>query len=101
MDTPDSTTVAHGYIDFGAETLEVRVVPDAKGVNLKVPVPIVVQGSLARPDYRLGKGVVLLSLTDLATTIALPQVTVAFTQQSLAVSSSGGSDREGLQYPSL
>jgi hypothetical protein len=48
VDTPDSTTVAHGYVDFGAETLEVRVVPDAKGVNLKVPVPVVVHGSLAR-----------------------------------------------------
>jgi hypothetical protein len=74
VDTPDSTTVAHGYVDFGAETLEVRVVPDAKGVNLKVPAPIVVHGSLARPDYRVEKGEMLLSLTDLATKIAVPQV---------------------------
>lgn len=77
VDTPDSTTVAHGHLDLGAEKLEIRVVPDPKSVHLKVAAPIVVSGSLTEPHYRIEKSGVLVSLADLATKIAVPQVMFA------------------------
>jgi uncharacterized protein involved in outer membrane biogenesis len=74
VDTPDSTVVAQGDLDLGAETLNVRVTPDAKGVNLKVAAPVVIHGSLASPDFTVEKGHLLVSLTELVSKIAVPQL---------------------------
>jgi hypothetical protein len=72
VDTPVSTVVAEGDLDLGAETLNIRVSPDAKGVHLKVAAPVVIQGPLASPDYSVEKGHLLVSLTELASKVAVP-----------------------------
>lgn len=74
VDTPDSTVVADGDLDLGSQKLDVRVTPDAKGVHLKVAAPVVIHGSLAKPEYRVEKGHLLVSLTELASKVAVPQL---------------------------
>ncbi len=74
VDSQDSTVVAGGTLDLGAETIELRLVPDPKGVHLKVSAPVVIQGPLASPDVRVEKGSLLVSLTELASKIAVPQL---------------------------
>lgn len=74
VDSPVSTVVAHGDLDLGAETLNVRVTPHAKGVHLKIAAPVVIHGPLASPDYTIKKGYLLVSLTELVSKVAVPQL---------------------------
>ena len=74
VDSQDSTVVASGTLDLGEETIELRLVPDPKGVHLKVSAPVVIQGPLVSPHVRVEKGSLLVSLTELASKIAVPQL---------------------------
>jgi hypothetical protein len=74
LDTPYSTVVSTGTLDLGAETLDVRVIPDSKGVTLSVATPVTVKGPLADPTVRVEEGGLLLTLTDLASRIAVPHL---------------------------
>ncbi|MCG6861445.1 MAG: AsmA family protein, partial [Chromatiaceae bacterium] len=74
IDTTDSTVVAQGLLDLGAETLDARVDPAPKGAHLEVPAPIVVRGQLANPEFRVEKSELLVSLADLVSKVAVPQL---------------------------
>lgn len=74
VDSPDSTVVVNGNLDLGARTLDIRFVPNPKGAHLKVAAPVVIYGSLASPNYRVEKGALLVSLTELASRIVVPQL---------------------------
>jgi AsmA protein len=74
LDTPYSTVVAQGELDLGAETISLRVSPSAKGATLSVASPVSVRGSLSDPVVEVEKGGLLLTLTDLGSKVALPQL---------------------------
>ena len=74
VDSPVSTVIGHGDLDLGAETLKVRVTPHAKGAHLKVDAPVLIHGSLSSLDYTVEKGELLVSLTELASRVAVPQL---------------------------
>ena len=72
MDTVHSFVVVHGEVDLKTEQLNLRADPEAKGVTLSLATPVVVRGSLWNPEYRVLKGELLVTLTDLAAKAALP-----------------------------
>jgi len=72
LDTPYSTVLTQGDVDLGGETLNLRVLPHDKGVNLSVATPVLVSGSLNAPSVQIEAGGLLLILTELAGKIALP-----------------------------
>ncbi len=74
IDTPNSTVTSEGSLDLARETLDLRLVPNPKGVNLSVTAPVRVSGPLANPDYRIEPGGLLVSLSDLAARIAVPEL---------------------------
>lgn len=75
IDTPNSTVSGEGRLDLAQETIELRLVPQPKGVAvLSVAAPVLVSGRLTAPDYRIEPGALLTSLSDLAARIAVPQL---------------------------
>ncbi len=74
IDTPNSTVTGEGSLDLVKETIELRLVPQAKGVTLAVSTPVLVSGPLADPDYRIEPGGLISSLSDIAARIAVPQL---------------------------
>ncbi len=74
IDTPNSTVTGEGRLDLARESIELRLVPQAKGVTLAVAAPVLVSGPLANPDYRIEPGGLLASLSQIAARIAVPQL---------------------------
>jgi AsmA family protein len=74
VDTPNSVVTGEGSLDLARETIELRLVPQAKGVNLSVAAPVVVTGPLASPNYRIEPTGLVVSLSELAARIAVPQL---------------------------
>ena len=76
LDTPYSTVVAQGDLDFGTQTLSLRVSPTPKRATLSVASPVRVHGSLHAPAIEIEEGGLLLTLTDLVSKVALPQLLI-------------------------
>lgn len=76
IDSRDSLVVAGGTLDLDAETLAVRVVPEPKGVNLRVSVPIRISGSLASPRVEVQTAGVLGSLAERLSRVAVPHLLI-------------------------
>jgi uncharacterized protein involved in outer membrane biogenesis len=74
IDTPNSTVTGEGSLDLVKETIELRLVPQAKGVTLAVSTPVLVSGPLADPDYQIEPGGLISSLSDIAARTAVPQL---------------------------
>jgi hypothetical protein len=74
IDSANSTVVGHGSLDLDVGTIDLRLDPSPKGVHLRVAAPVVIDGELAHPDIRVRKGELLVSLTGLASKIAVPHL---------------------------
>jgi hypothetical protein len=91
MDTPNSTVTGEGRLDLARETIELRLVPQPKGVRvLSVAAPVLVSGRLAAPDYRIEPGALLTGLSQLAARVAVPQLLLVDAFGSAVAGSSCG-----------
>jgi len=72
LDTQYSTVVGSGEIDLAAEVVKVRVEPKAKGVTLSIATPVVVEGPLSAPNFRVDEGGLVATLTALVTKVTVP-----------------------------
>ena len=51
FDSAAATVAGHGTIDLGTETLDLVVSPEPKVVTLNVAVPVLIEGTFARPRF--------------------------------------------------
>lgn len=72
LDTQYSTVAINGQVDLKQEQLDLKVSPEAKGVNLSVAFPVKVQGTLAKPNLTVEKTGALLKAGELWATVVYP-----------------------------
>jgi uncharacterized protein involved in outer membrane biogenesis len=80
LDTQYSMVFAEGQVNLKQEQVDLKVLPDAKGVTLSVAVPVIVKGSLSNPDIKVERTGALLKTGEIwATLIYPPAYLVKFT----------------------
>ena len=72
LDTQYSTVFIDGRVNLKDEKLDLKVSPDAKGVTLSVAFPVLVRGTMAKPNIDVEKKGALLKTGELWATVAYP-----------------------------
>lgn len=72
LDTQHSTVFANGQVDFQKEQLDIKVLPQAKGVTLSVAYPVHLYGSLSKPSIEVEKTDAILKSGELWANIVYP-----------------------------